>query len=626
MNNILQNIEDDTYGGRLRAVLRDMMALRSFLQTDAGERLNQFRNHRNSDDIPFSALNLAHYLALRKVDIRPLQSRLTDLGLSSLGRGEINILRNIDLVIETLKRATSFYPHETSYDPDLNWPSAREMLEKNTESILGFPTPSRNVRIMITLPPEAALKPSLVGDLMRAGMNCARINCAHDDTAAWSAMVRNIRNAEAETGRHCKVLFDLAGHKIRTGSIARGPAIVHVNMTKDLFGQIQAPAEICLYTDNGASNDTYRYNFSLPAGLGDTLQEGDQLQFIDCRGKHRSLEIVHRDLSGNWIATCRQTAYIESGCEFSQVRKSADGESRVITMITFQPFSGKPVEIRLVPGDHLLLSWNAEAGQPAQYDDGGKILRPAVIGCQPRSVIESLQPGHAVWIDDGKIGTEVISVSDAGALLRVMQADPNGTLLKEGKGLNLPETRMTLPPLSVEDLENLDFVVQHADMIGFSFVESLDDLNFLIMQLHKRQRPDLPIIAKIETNRAVKNLPEMILGTLGTHKIGVMIARGDLAVELGNVRLAEVQDEILCLCEAAHVPVIWATQVLETLAKKGGRSRPEITDAAMGARAECVMLNKGPYILQAVDVLDSILTAMQESQIKKSSRLRALSW
>jgi len=103
-----------------------------------------------------------------------------------------------------------------------------------------------------------------------------------------------------------------------------------------------------------------------------------------------------------------------------------------------------------------------------------------------------------------------------------------------------------------------------------------------------------------------------------------MIARGDLLVEIGYERLAEVQEEILWLCEAAHVPVVWATQVLEGLAQKGLPSRAEITDAAMGGRAECVMLNKGPHIVEAVRVLDSILQRMQAHQSKKSSRLRRL--
>jgi pyruvate kinase len=106
--------------------------------------------------------------------------------------------------------------------------------------------------------------------------------------------------------------------------------------------------------------------------------------------------------------------------------------------------------------------------------------------------------------------------------------------------------------------------------------------------------------------------------------VGVMIARGDLAVECGYQRLAEVQEEILWICEAAHVPVVWATQVLESLSKTGIPSRSEITDAAMGERAECVMLNKGPFVVQAVKVLDDILQRMQAHQEKKRSMLRKL--
>jgi len=123
----------------------------------------------------------------------------------------------------------------------------------------------------------------------------------------------------------------------------------------------------------------------------------------------------------------------------------------------------------------------------------------------------------------------------------------------------------------------------------------------------------------------VENLPEMLLGMADHHAFGVMIARGDLMVEIGGERMAELQEEILWLCEAAHVPVIWATQVLETLAKKGVLSRPEITDAAASARADCVMLNKGPHVTRAVALLADILRRMAGHQNKKSPQLRALS-
>ena len=129
---------------------------------------------------------------------------------------------------------------------------------------------------------------------------------------------------------------------------------------------------------------------------------------------------------------------------------------------------------------------------------------------------------------------------------------------------------------------------------------------------------------KIETRQAFERLPNLILAAMRAPRAGVMIARGDLAVECGYQRTAEVQEEILWICEAAHMPVIWATQVLESLAKKGQASRAEITDAAMGERAECVMLNKGPYIVEAVKVLDDILHRMQGHQAKKRSMLRSL--
>lgn len=134
----------------------------------------------------------------------------------------------------------------------------------------------------------------------------------------------------------------------------------------------------------------------------------------------------------------------------------------------------------------------------------------------------------------------------------------------------------------------------------------------------------LHLALKIETSSGFRNLGEVLLEALRYHPVAVMIARGDLAVEVGFERLAELQEEILWLCEAAHVPVIWATQVLESLAKTGMPSRGEVTDAAMSVRAECVMLNKGAFVARAVAMLDSILLRMESHQHKKMSLYRGL--
>ncbi|MDY6899141.1 MAG: pyruvate kinase, partial [Cyanobacteriota bacterium] len=199
------------------------------------------------------------------------------------------------------------------------------------------------------------------------------------------------------------------------------------------------------------------------------------------------------------------------------------------------------------------------------------------------------------------------------------------------KGLNFPDTSFKLSPLTEKDKKDLDFIAQNADIIGYSFIQDVADIELLQQELEARQSEnshrEIALVAKIETPEAIKNLPELIVRAAGKQPFGVMIARGDLAVEIGYQRLAEMQEEILWLCEAAHVPVIWATQVLEQFVKKGVTNRAEMTDAAMSERAECVMLNKGPLQAQAVTILDDLLKRMQEHQSKKTSQLRALhSW
>jgi pyruvate kinase len=207
-------------------------------------------------------------------------------------------------------------------------------------------------------------------------------------------------------------------------------------------------------------------------------------------------------------------------------------------------------------------------------------------------------------------------VTDNSAHLRVTIAGSGGVKIRSDKGVNFPDTELDLPPLTEKDLQDLDFICEHGDIVAFSFVQRLSDMFALQQELIKRNHKNLAVVAKIETRLGVQNLDQILLGTVDQQPIGVMIARGDLAIEMGSVKMAEIQEDILCLCEAAQVPVIWATQVLETLNKTGVISRPEITDAAMSVRAECVMLNKGAYLPETVKVLDSILQNMEPRQQK----------
>jgi pyruvate kinase len=228
-----------------------------------------------------------------------------------------------------------------------------------------------------------------------------------------------------------------------------------------------------------------------------------------------------------------------------------------------------------------------------------------------------------MFIDDGKIETITREVQKEYLEMEVLIPADTATAIKPQKGLNFPDTSMNIPALTEEDKENLDFVSGHATAVGMSFVHRGQDLISLHEEMKKRDNPDeLGIIAKIETKEAVHKLGEILLAGLNLPKFGVMIARGDLAVEVGFENLAFVQEDILCMYEAAHIPVVFATQVLETLAKSGFPSRAEITDAVTGTRAECVMLNKGPHILEATRTLSNLLSVEERHQIKKRQIFR----
>ncbi|MFM8342171.1 MAG: pyruvate kinase [Methylomonas sp.] len=617
----------DLYLEMLEQLRLEVNEIKCQVAHNAELRLKQYAPYFPAGAFTKSAINLAAYLALRQFDLRHLQQRLAQAGLSSLGRSESSVLSTLDAVLDVLNRATNNSCSIDAKNPSENgFNRGHQLLEQHTIQLFGQHFQDKKGHVMVTLATDTAWDYQLINALLNKGMTCARINCAHDNPNLWRAMIRNIRRAEAESGFNCRVLMDLAGHKIRTGDIELGPTVHHLKVKCDEFGHCVTPGRLVLF-DASAPNEAFSQDqsglFSIPVAneFFKNLTKGCEIKFIDTRDKARTL-IVEKALSAHqWQVKCDKSSYIAAGCDLTLIQ---NGDELLSSQLG--RFTGKPKKIMLFKGDQLLLTDHAILGSPAIYDDNGKPIKPAQIGCTLADAINKLKVGDPVWLDDGKIGAEVESISDQGALLKVTKVRSNGVSFLSDKGINFPETDLELSPLSKKDFQDLDFACTHADLIGFSFVESLADMECLMKELADRDAGDLPIIAKIETNRAVKNLPEIILGTIGRHSLGIMIARGDLAVELGSARLAEIQEELLWLCEAAHVPVIWATQVLESIAKKGTKSRAEFTDAAMAVRAECVMLNKGPYIVDALEALLNVMTRMEEHQYKKFPRLRALHW
>lgn len=278
--------------------------------------------------------------------------------------------------------------------------------------------------------------------------------------------------------------------------------------------------------------------------------------------------------------------------------------------------------VKLKSGDDLILTKKQSKGKRAKYDDEGKLIAPAKVGVSLPQIIDDAKVGDRIFFDDGMIESKVIKKGKNELSVSIIKAHKNK--LKARKGINLPDTLLSLPSLTEADIKNLPFVVQEADIIGYSFVRTATDVKRLYKRLDELGAKSVGVVFKIENQEAFENLPVILLEGMKRKRIGVMIARGDLAVEIGFERISEVQEQILWICEAAHVPVIWATQVLENLAKTGMATRAEVSDAAISAQAECVMLNKGPYIVDAVRTLKNILTKMEKHTSKKKSTLRML--
>ena len=181
-----------------------------------------------------SARNLLHYLAMRRDDLRPLQDELARNGLSSLGRCEAHVMDNLHAVIRVLARLVDGdVPLAPLPEPPVDFGAGRRLLEQRTRRLFGSDPRDRGVHIMVTMPSEAADNYRLVSDLVAQGMDCMRINCAHDDAAVWAKMIEHLRRAERELDRECRVFMDLGGPKLRTGQLGAIKSALRIRPRRD---------------------------------------------------------------------------------------------------------------------------------------------------------------------------------------------------------------------------------------------------------------------------------------------------------------------------------------------------------------------------------------------------------
>lgn len=437
-----------------------------------------------------SAVNLIQYLALRNEDVRFLQDDLHHAGLSSLASSESHILKQVQSIRQRLG-ANIKKDKLSAFD----YYASQHALNKFTASLFGFKKDQSIPHVMVTLDLSFAKNTTLIRKLLEAGMNIARINCAHGEEKNWLLLIESVKKACDKSGHACKIYMDIAGPKMR---------------------------------------------IALP---GDGYKNG---------------------------------------------------------------------KLKVKLGDEILL---VESGEKVRHNQ-------RAISCYESGVFSKINEGERIVIDDGKFEGQV-KKKNGNLYLKITRISSKSSLIKKEKGLNLPDTNLNLLALTDSDIKSIPFIAEHADLVGCSFLRNTDDLK-LIKNTFKKYPKKPKLILKIETPEAVINLPSLLLESMTEDSFGVMIARGDLAVEIGFERLSEIQDEILWICEAAHTPVIWATQVLETFCKTGIATRSEVTDAAHAVKAECVMLNKGDYIIETIKLLKKILIKSGGHRHKKRYSLRPL--
>ncbi|HLO52913.1 MAG TPA: pyruvate kinase [Saprospiraceae bacterium] len=258
------------------------------------------------------------------------------------------------------------------------------------------------------------------------------------------------------------------------------------------------------------------------------------------------------------------------------------------------------------------------------YDTDGFDKKEVVISPTEPDIIACIKKGDRVYIDDGMIRGVTEKVKKDKVAVRITRISSEKKVIKNEKGINFPDSELNVSPLTSYDISCLPFICENADLVGYSFVRLPSDLTLLRNLMTETSERQPNIVIKIETPEAVKHLPSILLEGMKQDIFGIMIARGDLAVEIGFERMGEIQEEILWICEAAHVPVIWATQVLENLNKSGLATRSEITDAVNAAQAECIMINKGSHTIEVMETLRDILQRASEHRNKKRFTFRSL--
>lgn len=260
--------------------------------------------------------------------------------------------------------------------------------------------------------------------------------------------------------------------------------------------------------------------------------------------------------------------------------------------------------IELVDGDKVIITSRQIIG------------KPGLISSQYRQLHKDAKPGERILLDDGNLELKVTSIKNTEVSCKVIY----GGQLKNHKGMNLPDSSLSTPSFTTKDKQDADLAVEmDVDFVALSFVRNAADIHTLQRYL-KKQGTNIPIIAKIEKPEAIDNIDEIL-----DAAYGIMIARGDLGIELPAETVPLLQQQLIQKAREHDRPVIVATQMLESMITTARPTRAEVSDVANAAisSADTVMLSgetaSGKFPIKAVEMMDKILREIENNQWQNNS-------
>ncbi|MEA2029096.1 MAG: pyruvate kinase [Campylobacterota bacterium] len=548
--------------------------------------------------------NLNDYVTLRSFDLISLQDELTSMGLSSLGRSQTCVMSSIDQNIQVLEKILN-QKSQIDTNSYLDFKSAKKIQKEHTKVFGKVRDDIFKTKIMVTLPSQAAQSDELIKDLIDQDVSILRINTAHDDADIWSRMAHLIKKNNHKQKKDTKIYVDLAGPKNRTGALNK-------ILTPFKIGSKKSAFEVDILSKTQKNSVTQKASVDMQGNkLNATLVVDDafykrSLKYNKIKLEDHTRDKVHtfklyREDQRLFFIPDRKILIDQDTHLHSPKRKHSSSLHNFIYLDEV---------IRVFEQDEIILTHQDILGHTTFNYEQKEYA--AIVACSNTEIFKYVNEGDTIFIDDGKIGAIVTQKLTIGLELKIILAKANGTLLKAQKGINFPNTDLDIPAITDEDRDNFDSVIEYADFIGISFTQSAKDIQVVQELLNRADKNKIAIVPKIETKLGVNNLPQILSQLIKREHFALMIARGDLAIEVGFDNLPYIQEEIFDICESALVPVIYATQILEGQMKRNLPTRAEVTDAAFAQRADCIMLNKGPYVVDTVLILKKILRSMHK--------------